>query len=295
MDCVGKQATIDNRLGRAGGLPALRDSRLCRLDLPILDLPILTRSAALLALLLQDGSVDLELTGSVIALDPGLAFGTLKAASRECNGQSEIWQLPQAVVAAGCDRLLEIVNCARKIESSYECAAATRLRQLYMRGVQRACLAEMLTNALNHADPERAYLAGLLFDLPGMASRLGRTRTALPLVLRSALSDSLPETGLAGVAGPATAPAEAHHPIAASVLIANEVLELSDGGNPESCPQIEGLAASPFWPTGDDCSMGERRQLIWQGCRLGAWAAANAPRLSPWEFMAKLHRRKAWE
>ena len=70
MDCVGEQTTIDNRLGRAGGLAALRDSRLCQPDLPILGLPILTRSAALLTLLLQDGTVDLELTSSVVALDP---------------------------------------------------------------------------------------------------------------------------------------------------------------------------------------------------------------------------------
>src|SRR5208337_5609490 len=129
MDCVGEQTTIDNRLGRAGGLAALRDSRLCQPDLPILGLPILSRSAALLTLLLQDGTVDLELTSSVVGLDPGLAFGILQAANLERNGDGEIWQFPLAVVAAGCDRLLTMVNCAPKVESSYPFSAGAKFRQ----------------------------------------------------------------------------------------------------------------------------------------------------------------------
>src|SRR5271167_4709965 len=101
MDCVGELTTIDNRLGRAGGLSVLCDSGLCPPDRPIPHLPVLARSAALLKLLLQDGAVDLELTASVIALDPGLALETLQAASLESHGEDQIWQLPLAVVAAG--------------------------------------------------------------------------------------------------------------------------------------------------------------------------------------------------
>ena len=130
MDCVGELTTIDNRLGRAGGPPDLGDSRLCQPDLPLPQLPILARSAALLKLLLQDGTVDLELTNSVIALDPGLALGTLQAASLESQGEDEIWQLPLAVVAAGCDRLLLMANNALKVESSFDCATSGKLPRL---------------------------------------------------------------------------------------------------------------------------------------------------------------------
>src|SRR5271157_860744 len=294
MDCVGEETTIDNRLGRAGGLAALRDSRLCQPDFPILGFPILTRSAALLTLLLQDGTVDLELTSSVVALDPGLAFGTLQMANLERSGQDEIWQVPLAVVAAGCERLLEMVNCALKVESSYDCATSARLRQLYVRCVQRACIAELLTNLLGNANPKQSYVAGLLFGLPGMPPLEDPRNPALFVALQSALPGSLPADVLTAVAGQ-SANAKERNPVAASVLIANALLALPEGANPESSEHIQRLASNPLWESWDECPMRERRQLLWQGCKLARWAAANAPRLSPWEFTARLHRRKSWE
>ncbi len=71
----------------------------------------------------------------MVALDPGLALGTLQLANLERNGDGEIWQLPLAVVAAGCDRLLAMVNCALQVESSYDCGTGARFRQLYLRCV----------------------------------------------------------------------------------------------------------------------------------------------------------------
>ncbi len=291
MDCVGEQTTIDNRLGRAGGLGALRDSRLCQPDFPVLDLPILTRSAALLTLLLRDGTVDLELTSSVVALDPGLAFGTLRVANLERNGEGEIWQLPPAVVAAGCDRLLAMVTSALKVESSYDCGTGARLRQLYARCVQRACIAEMLTNILGNANPKQSYLAGLLFGVLGTPNP---EKAALPLALRSVLSDSLPDGRLAAVTGSSSAVGE-RNPIAASVFIANALLDLPEGENSKSSQQIQRLAASRLWEAWEERTGPERQQLLRQAWKLAGWAAANAPRLSPWEFMARLHRHKSWE
>ena len=234
MDCVAELTTIDNRLGRAGDQVALRDSGLCRLDVPILGLPILTRSSALLSLLLQDGTVDLELTSSVVALDPALAFGTLQVANLERNGQGEIWQLPLAVVAAGCDRLQAMVNSAHKVETNYDCATSERLRQLYLRCVQRACVAEFVTNRLGNADPKQAYVAGLLFGLPAMSNPAGPRTSVLASALKSCLRlENLPDSALAAVAG-SVATARERNPIAASVLIANGVLELPDAAHPES-------------------------------------------------------------
>ena len=293
MDCVGELTTIDNRLGRAGGLAALHNSRLCQFDLPILGLPVLTRSAALLTLLLQDGTVDLELTNSVVALDPGLAFGTLQVANLERNGEGEIWQLPLAVVAAGCDRLLAMVNCALKVESSYDCGTSVKLRQLYVRAVQRACIAELLTNGLGDANPKQSYVAGLLFGLPGILNLDGRDPVR-SIALKSSLSVRVSADLPTVVATPSTRMGE-HNAVAVSVLIAHRLLELSGGEFPESSRELQDLTASPLWEAGDERTSRQRRQLLSQGCKLGKWAAANALRLSPWEFMTRLHRHKSWE
>ncbi len=293
MDCVGELTTIDNRLGRAGGLAALHNSRLCQPDLPILGLPVLTRSAALLTLLLQDGTVDLELTNSVVALDPGLAFGTLQVANLERNGEGEIWQLPLAVVAAGCDRLLAMVNCAPKVESSYDCGTSAKLRQLYVRAVQRACIAELLTKGLGDANPKQSYVAGLLFGLPGILN-LDRRDPVRSVALKSPLSVRVSADLPAVVATPSSRTGE-HNAVAASVLIAHRLLEISGGKFPESFRELEDLTASPLWEAGDERTSRQRCQLLSQGCKLGKWAAANALRLSPWEFMTRLHRHKSWE
>jgi hypothetical protein len=296
MDCAAEPTTIENRLGRAGGLATSRDPCLCPPDLPILWLPILTRSAALLTLLLQDGTVDLELTSSVVALDPGLAFGTLQVANLERNGEGEIWQFPLAVVAAGCDRLLKMVNCAFKVESSFACGTSAGLRQLYVRCVQRACIAELLTKLLGGANPKQSYVAGLFLGLPGVLDPPSPTSSGFSVALKSALWGSLPADILTAVAGPSTNPEERpRNPLAASVLIANALLELPECETPESSEQVQSLAASPLWESWEECSMRERRRLLGQGRGLGKWAAANAPRLSPWEFTARLQRHKSWE
>jgi|SRR5271166_3344577 len=296
MDCAVEPTTIENRLGRAGGLGTSRDPCLCLPDLPILWLPILTRSAALMTLLLQDGTIDLELASSVIALDPGLAFGTLQVANLERNADGEIWQLPLAVITAGCDRLLEMVNCASRVESSFACGTSAGLRQLYVRCVQRACIAELLTNLLGGANPKQSYVAGLFLGLPGVSTPSSPTSSVLSVALRSALWGGLSANVLTADAGPSTNPGEHRsNPVAASVLIANALLELPEGETAVSSGKVQSLAASPLWESWDECSMRERYRLLGQGRVLAKWAAANAPRLSPWEFMARLQRRKSWE
>ena len=292
MDYAGERTTIEHRLGRAGGLAALRGPRLCQPDLPILGLPILSRSAALLTLLLQDGTVDLELSGAVVGLDPGLAFGTLQVANLERNGDGEIWQFPLAVVAAGCDRLLTMVNCALKVESSYGCGTSAKLRQLYVRCVQRACIAELLTSLLGNANAKQSYVVGLLSDLPGMLSLADAMGPALSGELKFSMAGGFAAHMTPDAAGSRTPD---RSPIAASVLLASGLLEFAGGESPETSPQVQRLAASPLWECWDMCSTRERCRLLAQGGRLGKWVAANVPRLSPWEFMTRLHRRKSWE
>ncbi len=294
MDCVGELTTIDNRLGRAGGPFVLRDSCLCQPDLPLPHLPVLARSAALLKLLLQDGAVDLELTSSVIALDPGLALATLQAASRENHGAVGIWQLPLAVVAAGCEQLLAIADCALKVESSFDCATSRKLRQLYLRCVQQACIAQMLTGILGGANPKQSYVAGLLFGLPGVLNPADAGDAELASTLRAVLPGSLPADEWT-LGASSSAAMEEHQPVAASVQIADQVLELPEAGTPQYSELTQALAKSPLWQSWDDCNPPQPCRILVQAARLGKWAAANAPRLSPWEFMARFDRHKSWE
>src|SRR5664280_1072878 len=118
MDSAARPAILDPRSPYADDLTLLRGPDCESSGLPLLCLPILTRSASLLNLLLQDGTVDLELTSSVVALDPGLALTTLQLANRERrDGDEATWQFPLAVAASGQHCLLQAVNRAPKIES----------------------------------------------------------------------------------------------------------------------------------------------------------------------------------
>jgi hypothetical protein len=166
-------------------------------------------------------------------------------------------------VAAGCDRLLAAVNRALKVESSYGFGVSAKFRQLYLRCVQRACIAELLASLLGNANPAQSYVVGLLCGLPS---------TDDPIALKAGSS-----------------------PIAATVRLADALLEITGTEIPESLPQVQRLAASPLWECWGGCSTRDRCRALAQGGRLGKWVAANAPRLSPWEFMAKLHRRSSWE
>jgi len=291
MDCVGEQTTNENRLGRAGGLGARRGSCLCPPAISPLGLPILARSAALLSLLLQDGTVDLELTSTVIALDPGMAFGTLLAANLERNGNGEIWQFPLAVVAAGCGRLQAMLNGAFKVESSYDCSTSAKFRRLYLRGVQRACIAEWLAAQLRNADPRQSYVAGLLCGLPRAASHAG----AGPLDGVAAKESGWSLSALLIAAGNPSCGLAEFVPAVVSVWLADGLLKFSDCEVTESSAQVKELAASPHWRSEEAFSTGERCRLLAQAARLGRWVAANAPRLSPWDFMARLHRHRSWE
>lgn len=294
MDCLGELTTIDNRLGRAGSPSVRGDSALCHLSFAVAPAPILARSAALLILLLQDGTVDLELTSSVVALDPGLAWGTLQAASLESHDQDEIWQLPLAVVASGCGWLLALADGAPKVESSFDCATSRKLRQLYLRCVQRACIAAMLTSVLGGADPKRSYVSGLLFGLPDGLRLRDASNSERSTEWGGALHGVLADTVSTPVAASSARMARPTS-VAASVFVANQLLDLPEAGSVEHFHRARNLAESPLWESWDGCSLPQRFRLLEQGGTLGKWVAANAPRLSPWEFMARLHRHKSWE
>lgn len=272
----------------------------------LLCLPILTRSALLINLLLQDGTVDLELVSSVVALDPGLAFTTLQLGNRDRRDQEEvIWQFPLAVVASGQQRLMQAVDQAPKIESYSSTRTRSQLRQIWMRSVVRACVARALSQQLGEANPRQAFLAGLLFELPALVQPTASSRVAMQRALQAASLESLPLELYAAVSQVRDATHNYAHmddrrlgSLAASLLLAESLLgpttfrlsvgELSRGG-------AEELVTNPAWQIWGETTMLQRNRLLDRCCKLARWAAANAPGMNPWEFTARLERSKGWE
>ena len=295
MNFATQSVAVNNRLGRAVGRPAERGSWLCPLGRPIVCLPMLTRSAALLTLLLDDTAVDLELVSSVVALDPGLAFSTLQLASPEvlpAGGAS--WSLPLAVVAAGRDRLLELVERASRLDAGLTGETKAQLHRLALRSARRACVARFLGRELGEVHPEQCYLAGLLCDLPEMVTMTVPGDPALAqFALQSALRRSLPDEVFAAIGDAATtAEARPCSAISALLRIANSMLEPTNGETPR---QMARLAASPWWATWNSTTLQRRILLLGQCCAVAARAGAQVQRLAPWEFANRPEQRKVWE
>ena len=212
----------------------------------------------LIDLLLQDGTVDLELVTSVVALDPGLAFTTLQLGNRDRRDQEEvIWQFPLAVVASGQQRLMQAVEQAPKIESYSSTRIRSQLRQIWMRSVVRACVARALSQQLGGANPRQAFLAGLLFELPALVQPTFSS-PAVELELQAAYRESLPLELYAAVS---QAREVARHPahmddrrlssLTAGLLLAESLLsqptfKLSPGG----LGGAEELVTHPAWQVG---------------------------------------------
>ncbi|MGB7555615.1 MAG: HDOD domain-containing protein [Candidatus Korobacteraceae bacterium] len=284
---------------------------------PFLCLPILTRSAALLTLLLQESSVDLELTSAIVAMDPGLAFTILQIANREGHEQDEaIWQFPLALVACGHGHLLQVISQVPKIEGYSSTKTRAQLGQLWMRAVVRASVAFVLGKQLEGGNPRQAFLAGLLFELPALV-RLGFLSSAerqdeLQLAIRASLPPQI--TAAIGQApdrvrvnrsadchfhfGSHSGPSSEERAQTwsrAILLLAEALLRSTIRESVPSPERCVALASNAAWQCWKETSMEQRRRLL-EGCwRLARWAAVNAPKMNPWEFTARLERSKGWE
>ncbi|MFZ0311073.1 MAG: HDOD domain-containing protein [Candidatus Korobacteraceae bacterium] len=261
---------------------------------PALVLPLLTRSISLLTLLLQDSAVDLELAGAVIGLDPALAFGTLQLANRDRGeGEDAIWQLPLAVVAAGREGLQQLLQRAPRIECSGHMGKQTRLCRLVANAATRAAVGHLLARELGSSIPRKAYLSGLLFELPAMV------RLAAPAIsqaeLLPAMCHALPAAMVRAAMGlPDDGEEAPRDPLLAIGLIADAVLGAV--AEPSSLTvALEELAAGPLWHCWEASSTQQRAFLLEHGCELAGWVRANLEDMDPWEFMARLERRNGWE
>ncbi|MGB8885553.1 MAG: HDOD domain-containing protein [Candidatus Korobacteraceae bacterium] len=295
MDCPAQTRELDGPLAACSapaGCGACSDGS----NLASLVLPLLTRSSGLLNLLFQDGTVDLELASSVVALDPGLAFGTLQLANRDRVGKSNpIWLFPLAVVAAGRDLMLQLVNQAPRIESLAP-SRRNQLFQLSRDAVLRASLAQLLTRELGECDPRKSFLAGLLLELPTLVKVALPRQSISPARLLATLCSALPSAVVtAALAGPASA--DRYDPLAPVGAIARiaDSLVTSLAGGYSGIPPLERLASGPLWRFWSETNVRQRSSLLGHGLELAQWVSANLYRMDPWEFMARLESHKSWE
>jgi hypothetical protein len=259
----------------------------------VLVLPLGTRCASLLTLLLQDGAVDLELASSVVALDPGLAFGTLQLANGNRNeGSDPVWQLPMALVAAGREALQQLVQRAPKIEASNPASNRTRLSNLTSGAVMRACVAHLLARELGGCNPRKSYLSGLLLELPALARFASPVASQVQLL--ATMCGALP-AGIIRAAMGTTAEEENRptDPLAAAALIADAVIRARAEGLPTGA--MEELASTPLWHYWNETDTRQRTALLGHCCETAKWASAKLGHMDPWEFMARLERHNVWE
>ena len=264
---------------------AVRGEHEALAPLPAVMLPVRTRSVSLLTLLLQDAAIDLELASSVVGLDPGLAFATLQLANARRREAAPIWQLPLAIVEAGRESLEYLVRHARTVEGN--AAGRGRLVEVADHAVARACVGHGLARELDTCSPRKAFLCGLLFDLPQLAPA-GHAASPSAGALLAVLVRLLPADMVRAVTVADTAATV--DALAALVLLADAVVAAQ---STPAADRIEELAASGLWRCWNDIDGGRRRTLLDRAFDVAGWAAASLAGMHPWEFMAKLESRSS--
>jgi hypothetical protein len=257
-------------------------------------LPVLDRSAALLNLLLDDGTVDLELASAVVGLDPGLAFGTLQLANRDREDwKALIWELPLAVVAAGRARLQELLQRAPRITRPARTRNPLRSSDPVVNAVARASAARMLAKELGSCNPRKAFLSGLLFGLPDLARAASNSSNISHVTLLSAMCHTLP----VGMVRAAMVGADfmddevSSDPLPAISLIAEALLQTPPGDSGGGAT-MERLANLRLWRSCGKTDIRQRRGLVEKSRDIASWSAGNLYRVDPWDFMDKLESQQ---
>lgn len=260
-------------LAEAGANPWVR---------PEFVLPVLSRSVAPLSLLLQGNAIDLALASSVVSLDPGLAFDVLQLANPALGEPADpVWQLPSALVAAGRDSLQSLIECAPQADRYLHGGANSRLTEQMRDSVRRACIAHFLARELGRCNPKKAYLGGLLFDIPAIVPLALPTHDGFQVRLLSAMCRAMPASLVrAAIVQPDQA-TDVSDPVMAIIILA------------ESCLyQPVSPASARVWGCWPEVAEEQRSSLLKACHELDQWTVHNLEVLDPWEFMSRLERHK---
>lgn len=253
-------------------------------------LPILSRSAGLLRILMQAGSLDLDLVSSVVGLDPGLAYRVLHMANRDLpDHRDRIWQLPLAIVSAGRASLEAVLDQGPQVEGA--ALDQPGIQSLVMEAAMRASLAHSLARELASCSPRKCFLSGLLFELPALVTLSFPARIDSQALLLSDMCHSLPVTIVRAALAQFASKAGPTEPMVAIVLIAQELLRAVQRGD----ASVEDALGDSLWRPWPGLPVLQRRTILRRCCELNEWVGSSLYHVHPWEFMARLERNATCE
>ncbi len=116
--------------------------------------------------LLAAAPVNLKRVGEVIRTDPSLTAQVLRLCNSAFLGFRErVTKIEHAVMLVGTARLRTMVLTCSLVEYVGHRVASEDIQSFWQHSFLTATLSERVARAINYAEPEQAYLAGLLHDI----------------------------------------------------------------------------------------------------------------------------------
>lgn len=116
--------------------------------------------------LLRANPVDLKRVSQLISTDPSLSAQVLKLYNSRAGAASQqISTIHDAVMVVGPDRLRSLMLTCSLLESAGGKIATSDVRSFWHHSTMTAALSHFVALRTSYADPEAAYVAGLLHDL----------------------------------------------------------------------------------------------------------------------------------
>jgi HD-like signal output (HDOD) protein len=128
--------------------------------------PAMPSTMVRLQILLQNRIVDLRSVVSVLRHDPGFVAEIMRLTGS--RGQASSHSLNECLLDLGMENLKRALKFIPSWAGSWDEKELQNIRVRLKRSRLTAMAAETISLTLDDIDPEQAYLAGLLHDLPGM-------------------------------------------------------------------------------------------------------------------------------
>ena len=147
--------------------PEARQSRKLALMAALSEgLPTLPAYVFELNSLLAAAPVNLKRVGEVIRTDPSLTAQVLRLCNSAFMGFRErVTKIEHAVMLVGTERLRTMVLTCSLVEYVGHRVASEDIQSFWQHCFLTAALSERIARAIAYAQPEQAYLAGLLHDI----------------------------------------------------------------------------------------------------------------------------------
>lgn len=116
--------------------------------------------------LLATGPVNLKQVAEIIRTDPSLTAQVLRLCNSALMGfRDRVTRIEQAVMLVGTERLRTMVLTCSLVEYVGHHVASEDIQLFWQHCFLSAALTERIARAIGYAQPEQAYLAGLLHDI----------------------------------------------------------------------------------------------------------------------------------